>query len=167
MHVFKDKDGVEWQISMDLSIAMKIDGFDFAEALDKESPYHIHFMDSDDEMFQLYLTNTRVCFTMVWLCCEEQAKQRGYNDMLQFGRIFNGQAWDDARMALMEELPDFFPRRATTLRVLTRKYSEVMAAQDKTMAEAIEQSVSTEKLNEMGRKVQDELREEMDRVAGK
>lgn len=153
MQQFKDKEGRNWTLELNLGTGFKVEAFDFAEALGEEEKTTISFLDAENEKLESYMTNTRVCFTMIWLCCQEQAEQRGIDNMLKFAECFDGPTLDAAKIAFWEELANFFPKKATTLRTLTRKFSEVMIAQDKTMAKAIEENISVENLDKMTRKI--------------
>jgi len=157
MKTFKDKEGTSWTLDLNLGAAMKIESYDVAEAVGKESPYHLKFLDSDDAAFQLYLTNTKVCFTIIWCCCEKQAKSRDITDEIEFASRFDGETWDLARMAMMEELINFFPRKAITLRALIQKYCEVMATQDRVMGEAIQKHISAENLQKLEAQVMEDV----------
>lgn len=144
MHTFKDKDGTEWILDLSMARAMEIEGYDFGQALgdyDPETrgynPRYIKFINPEESSFQTYLHDSKMNFTIVWILCRKQAEQRGVNNMLEFAERFDGEAIDRSRIALWEEMANFFQGQKTMLRTLIEHYSKNRAEADQRISKIL------------------------------
>jgi hypothetical protein len=176
MHTFEDKHGKEWVVDLTLDKALAIEHFNFSQALGKEPesfdaeglPVYgftkINFLDPDDNFFTENIVNSSVCLSMLWCCVRSQAQQGGIENMLAFAERLDGRTFDAARMAFLQELPCFFPRKATTLRALIEKYTAVEVAADRRMAKMIQESLGTQEIEEILDRTEAETRKEINRL---
>lgn len=176
MQQFKDKNGDEWIIELDLAAAMRIESFDFAEVLrlptvkDEESgewipqKYFVEFINPQDNLAELVVSNRKICFAMVWCCVKKQAEDRGVYNIESFAGIFDSEAFNRACEAFMEELPNFFPRQRTTLRVSISKYLEAQQISDQAMASSISRNMTTENIRKLVQTAEKEADKEVERV---
>lgn len=146
MHTFKDKTEKEWAVDVDLGTIRVIEDFDFSEALRTEDRRHISFLPPEEDLFTSLLTNTRVLFCCLWLCCRDQAIDRGIDNIEQFAEVFSGPSLNEARLAFLEELPPFFPDMMTSLRALIETYSSVMQEADKQITAKLKKTLSPERI---------------------
>ena len=175
MHSFQDKHGLEWLVDLTLDKAMAIEGHNFAQALgedplldeDGNEQYlvrRIRFIDPEESLFTEKLTNSRVLLDMLWCCLRDQAAKGGITNVLQFAERFDGKSFDAARMAFLEELPCFFPRKAMTLRALIAKYSEAEIATDRATAQQIEETMGAENVQKLLSKAHSQARRELAKI---
>lgn len=115
MHTFKDKTGHDWTLEIDYDMAVKLNdatGFDIQTAFDKES-----IASTFSDIFKVG--------GILWTTLSAQAGDLGITQE-QFAKRINGDALEDATIALMEEIIDFFPRaRRSALRASVTKTREI------------------------------------------
>ena len=146
MHSFKDKNGTDWIIDLNLETIRFIESCNFGQALRKDDNYYIQMWPPQEDLFTEIITNPAVAFGMIWCCCREQAAERNIKSEEEFARLFNGQAAQDSRLALYEELPDFFPEMRTTLKALIDRYSRIHQIADQKLGKKATEMMSDEML---------------------
>lgn len=123
MRKFKDKQGDEWEISVNMASAMAIkteaavDILDIAEGKD----------------LILMTTDVVTMGAVLWLLVAEQAEARQLNEKQFFQRL-DGDALDAATQVLVAECFDFFP--AEKRRLLKGTYDKVVSVQNTQLAKA-------------------------------
>lgn len=147
MHVFKDKNGTEWAIDLTLDKIRHIEAADFSAAFHAEEPRHIQFFPPQDDLFTDIITNPAVAFGMVWICCQQQANDRGIQTEEEFANLFNGKSLQDSRIAFYEELPGFFPEMATTLAALVERFTTIQKRVDQKLSEGTKRLISEERVD--------------------
>lgn len=125
MASFKDKSGKDWMVDFNIGICRKIksaSGLDFANAHDGKAVSAIQA--EDDKMVQV-----------IWLLCEQQAKERGITDEEQILVLLDGNVLEDAQRVIEESLLSFTrPERRAALEAIFQKKKEAM---DKAMLAAV------------------------------
>lgn len=157
MHTFKDRNGTEWIIDLDLSLVRQIECYNFGPALspreaasgEEVAPHYISFFPPQEDLLTDIITNPAVCFGMVWCCVRAQAKERGIEDEMDFARLFKGDHIRDARLAFYKELPDFFPEMATTLTTLIERFSRTNEVADRKVAARLMEVMGDERIEEL------------------
>lgn len=150
MHTFKDKDGMEWNVELNLGNALKIEAHDFTHSLgDGEGRLKIKFLDPQDNLFQEIITHDAACFDMIWCCVQEQAAARGITTIYEFAKRLTGKSIADARLAFYEELPNFFHRQETTLKALIKRFSSLQDMASQKIGRAVEEELATLDLEKM------------------
>jgi len=157
MHDFKDKDGVSWTIDLSLSAVWRIEAYDFGRALHVDEPTFVAFFPPQADLFTSLITNPAVCFGMIWCCVEEQAKDREINNELEFAKRFDGDAIERARLALYEELPNFYSRSRISLQTLIGRYEETWEIINDRLQKKIDTLMTRETLEKM-------VDQEMDKI---
>lgn len=99
MHQFKDNEGREWSLAMNIAQAKRI-----------KASIHLDFVDDGFGAVQAIADSIGKAVDVIWLLCERQATERGLSDE-QFGEALTGDVIDAALQALLEEITDFFPPR--------------------------------------------------------
>lgn len=112
MKVFKDKNGVEWLIEINVDAVKKVKGLAGVDLLDI----------ADGKLMERLMSDPILLVDVLWCLCKEQAASRGVNDE-QFGKVMGGDAIDAATTAMLEELVDFFPLRKR--QVLAKAFAKV------------------------------------------
>lgn len=154
-HTFQDKEGTEWTLSIDLQKAMEIEDHNFAHAFgetreDGQDPVHkISFIDPDKELFTEWITNRRFCLDMIWILVRDIAKEKNIPNMLEFAKRFDGSSFRNARVALWEELPNFFPDQETSLRASISAVSNMEKMLDEKGAELLRLGMDPEKMKQV------------------
>lgn len=174
MHTFKDKKNREWTIELDLSKAMQIEDYDMGQAMGEEPdengeypPRYIPFTNPQDNFFEYYMSNTKVVFTIIWILCREQAKDFAINNMEDFAKIFDGQTFNNARMAFFEELPDFFTQKKMTLKASIQSYFEAIEKMDERQAKVIREKLGTKQIDEILNEAEKRIRSDVDKMIEK
>lgn len=101
MKTFKDAEGREWQIAINIDAIKRVraalDGFDLLAL-------------TDGNVIQELIGDPVKLVDTIFVLCQDQATARGCSDA-EFGRSMGGDALDLATTALLEEFVDFFPSR--------------------------------------------------------
>lgn len=124
--MFTDKKGREWDTTIDLEIAQRIDASDFSMFTDSKTS----FLKGDKTFFSELISNTSLMFAVIWAIVIDQAASRLDIDptinpddaQKEFVKGIGGQQIEDARMSLMESLGDFFPAGKTGLLKLAEQF---------------------------------------------
>ena len=146
MQTFKDKDGKDWIIDLNLSHIKLMEAHDYSEI----SRYNkIKFLPPQEDLFTEVITNPAVCFTMVWCCCQKQATEVGIETELQFAERFNGETIQNSRIAMYEELPPFFPEQQTTLEALISRYGKIQKMADTGMRKILDEKLGDKELEDL------------------
>lgn len=115
MRTFKDAEGREWKVSVNIATVKRVKSLvevDLLEAADGKLMYEL----SEDP---IKLVDT------IYAICKTQADERGITDE-QFGEAMLGDVISDANDALLEELCDFFPGpKRRILRKVLKKVQKV------------------------------------------
>lgn len=128
MH-FKDSKGREWDVTLNLAAAQRIDKSDFSLITERK----FSILRPDKELFQTILMDPSLMTAIVWAIVRTQVADhikagtwpadcdpKSQDDLAQveFAEGFNGQTLQDCRNALWEALGDFFRDHQTVLSVL-------------------------------------------------
>jgi len=98
MHTFKDKNGTEWNVAVNVTTVKRVRESLSIDLLDREAVW------KDIARDPVALVNT------LFVLCETEAKSRGITDE-DFGAAMGGDAIENATDALLEEIVDFSPSR--------------------------------------------------------
>ena len=106
MRIFKDRNGQDWQIVLNVNQMKRIRaalGVDLvnAVALGKDGNVQADLVDR-------IANDPCLLVDILWVVCEEQAKEDGVSDV-DFGSSLAGDAVEEATRAFLDELVDFFP----------------------------------------------------------
>ena len=101
MHTFKDRNGLEWVIDVNVDALRRI-----------KTALQIDLMELvSDEKFIDRLTGDPILLVdLLFVICQAQAAERNISDQ-QFGRAMGGDSIEQATQALLEDFVDFFPSR--------------------------------------------------------
>jgi len=150
MPSFTDRLGQKWYLELDLFKAMKLEDHEFP-GIGK-----IKFFPPTENLLNL-LSETAVSFGMIWFLCQDQIKGRTYAtnssdartpiaNEEDFARCFNGETVDSSRVALFEELGNFFPQMKITLSRLIERYSSLKKIVDSKVADKIAIEMSDQRM---------------------
>lgn len=154
MHTFNDKYGQVWSLDLDLALVQELENHDFA------NHGKIKFFPPSENLLQL-LSETSVSFGMIWEMCKYQLSGKTYiprttegnpnqpqqiSNMEHFAMCFSGETVVLSRIALFEELGNFFPQMRTTLMQLTERYSHLVNLVNRKTAQKMETDLSDEKI---------------------
>jgi len=99
MKTFKDNQGREWSISVDVSAVKRV-----------KSLLDVNLLDIvDGKLLELLVTDPVLLCDIIYCLVKPEADGKDVSDE-DFGRAMGGDAIDHATAALMGELVDFFPR---------------------------------------------------------
>lgn len=98
MRTFKDSEGREWAIAINVATARRVKDLAGVDLLSASDGKLLHEL-ADDPML---LAN------VLWAIVQPQAQSRNVSDE-QFGEALSGESIDKATTALLQELVDFFP----------------------------------------------------------
>ena len=106
MQIFKDRDGREWQVVLNVFQMKRIRaalGIDLVNVitLDKEGVVKV-------DMIDRIANDPCLLVDILWVLVEEQAKAISVTDE-QFGAALAGESIENATRAFLDELVDFFP----------------------------------------------------------
>ena len=106
MRIFKDKNGQDWQIVLNVHQMKRIRaalGIDLVNVitLDKEGVVNV-------DMIDRIANDPCLLVDILWVLVEEQAKAINVTDE-QFGAALAGESIENATKAFLDELVDFFP----------------------------------------------------------
>ena len=100
MKTFKDREGREWLIDINIASIKRVNDLLDIDLLKLEG----------NELVERLIADPCTLCNVVYVLCMEQAKQRSISDE-DFGRAMAGDAIDDATTAVLEEFVAFFPAR--------------------------------------------------------
>lgn len=124
MRKFKDKEGIEWEITIDFSSALAIKQEVGVDILDIAEGKDLVLLSSD----------IATLGAVFWVLLQEQAKTREIADEKALFRRFNGDVLDEATKCLIAECFDFFPPAKRSL--LKAAYEKLLAAEAQSLASA-------------------------------
>ena len=168
---FIDRKGRQWDVSLDLMVAAKVDKSDFSSIIGNE-PFSI--LKPDKPLFhRLFIADAPLLFAILWAIVENQAQEKFANAAKTFPispkddpdgaqREFlsgvNGPVIEAARKAFGESVSDFFPELRTVLSTWMAQAENIRTKV------AAKMSVVGPMLDEM---VDEEIEEAMKRVKDK
>lgn len=123
MHTFKDNQGRDWDVQINVDTIKRVRGLLDVDLLDAVGGDILERLVGDPVM---------LC-DVLYAVCKPEAEEHGVSDE-EFGRGMAGQAIDSATEALLEELTDFFPSR--TRRLLKQALKKMNELQDVLLKEA-------------------------------
>jgi hypothetical protein len=127
MKKFKDVEGRDWQIVVNVGSAKKV-----------RDLTGVNLFDLFQSEAQRVFSDPCLLVDVLFVLCQEQCRERSITDEA-FGRGLVGDAIEHAAEALLGEVADFFPSRRRTILRATMAKSEQMAVQLEAKAlEAIE-----------------------------
>lgn len=100
MKSFKDNEGREWLVSINVDTVKRVKSLIDVDLLDI----------GDGKLFERLCDNPITLVDVLYCVCFPQVQQRQLTDV-DFGKAMGGDAIDHATTALMESLIDFFPSR--------------------------------------------------------
>ena len=123
---FTDAKGTEWDITLTLVGAKRIDASDFSEVTDK--PFS--FLKPDKKLFSEVLTETPVMFAIIWAIVQPQVKDKIGIDPTEnpidaeaeFLERIHGDAIQQGKDAFWGCVANFFPDQRTALLTLQKQY---------------------------------------------
>jgi hypothetical protein len=99
MHAFKDNEGRDWPISINVDSIKRVRALLQVNLLDAVDGKLIEQLDADPILL----------VDVIYVLCKPTADAANITDE-QFGKAMGGDAIDSATVAFLEELTDFFPR---------------------------------------------------------
>jgi hypothetical protein len=127
MHVFKDSNGRDWSVAINVAAVKRVRG-----TLDVDLPGLVG--GGLGELMQDPVKFVDVLYVL----CRPQADQAGVSDE-QFGAAFGGDTLERAAEAFVEELIDFFPApRRGPLRAMMAKVKTATDAETQRLTERID-----------------------------
>lgn len=124
---FTDRTGIEWKLEVNYSSAVR---------LKNEADYDVQQIFSKNDAGSLFSDLFKLG-SVLWVLVAEQADKLGINQE-QFAQRLDGDALEDASIAFMKAVIDFFPRaRRSALDAGLRKLIEVDAMVSQKMIEKI------------------------------
>jgi len=140
MKKFRDAEGREWRIVLNIAAARKL-----------KDELGVDLLDGGDSTQRL-AGDPYTMANVLWLLCEKQAIEAGINDE-QFGEALAGDPIDDATTALLEEVVDFFPQgRRKAMKPMLEKLKQIQS-------QAIAMAVSKMESPEMDALIQKAMNE--------
>lgn len=97
MKSYKDAKGVTWDLVLTVQSARKI-----------RSRLNVDVLDNNS--LAAATGDPLVCCDILWVLCEDQAATRGVSEDQFYVGVIEGETFEDASVALLEELADFFLR---------------------------------------------------------
>lgn len=147
MRKFKDSEGREWALSLNIGEAKRVKD---ALALDLLDPTSLQQLAGDP-----YL----IC-NVLFVLCEKQAKDAGIDDAA-FGRGLAGDSIDEATDAFLAELVDFFPKRQRE--ALRNLLAQIQNTQNELAAMAADKA-SSPAMTEAIQRTKQQASDEIDRL---
>lgn len=117
MHTFKDANGKEWSIHLDVTVTRKIRS---------STNVDLHMLDKDS--ITRLTTNDETLVDVLYVICEDQIKAEGL-DAKGFACCLIGETLDDACDALMSEV--VFITRRNRKQVVATAWEKTKAAEEK------------------------------------
>jgi hypothetical protein len=115
MKKFKDSNGREWSVVLNLAAAKKL-----------KDEIEVDLLDGGESMQRL-ASDPYTMVNALWLLCEKQATAASITDE-QFGESLAGDPIDEATTALLEEVVDFFPQgRRKAMKPMLTKLMQVQS----------------------------------------
>lgn len=141
MKTFTDNEGRDWQVAVNVDTIRRV-----------RSSLDVNLMGAvqGDLLEELSADPVMLC-NVLYVVCEHQAEDRQVSDA-DFGRAMAGDAIENATVALLEELVDFFPQRKR--RVLARALAKLQAVEER----AIEYAEARLDSPELDRRIDAELK---------
>jgi hypothetical protein len=118
MQAFKDTEGREWIVSVNVTSLKRVKGLLGVDLLSAFEP--------KSELLQRLITEPILLVDVVYVVCKEQADTRGVTDE-DFGRAMAGDPIEAAMEAVFEELASFSPRTRQLYRKALAKLSAFQA----------------------------------------
>jgi hypothetical protein len=119
MHTFKDREGLEWAVDVNVTSVKRVKSLAGVDLLG--------IAEAGGDLIRRLATDPVALVDVLYAVCKPQADERGVTDE-QFGRGMAGDSIERAATALMEDLADFFPSgRGSVLRKALGKVREAEA----------------------------------------
>lgn len=156
-HVFEDRQGTVWDVTLTLAGATRIDRSDFTNLTDKE----FKVMNPNKQLFMDILTETAVLFAMVWAVVRPQAPAKlnmekkedetdaSFDERLEaeFMDRLDGAAIHKGREVFWQSLAGFYPNHQAALLTLMEQFSKAerkISLAVKDMEATLEQALDAE-----------------------
>jgi hypothetical protein len=123
MRSFKDKEGKEWQVSVNLGLARK---------LKAELDIDLLSNSKEGNGFTKLAQDLEALAMALYQACEKQAKERNISDLDAFLSQFEGDSIQDASDAFLWAVIDFFPE-ARKREMMGKVMTEFRALKDKAL----------------------------------
>jgi hypothetical protein len=102
MSTFNDKNGDSWSVEITVGAVKEVKKLLSIDLMSLAT--------EDSNTLTLLCEDALTLVNVIYVVCKEQADSRGIKDE-DFGRLFTGDAIEDATNALIEGITDFFPPR--------------------------------------------------------
>ena len=122
MRIFKDSEGREWTLKVDVAAVKRMR--DIA---------NIDILSEDGEAFGTLATDPVALADCVYAICKKKADEREISQD-DFAELFCGDSIDDATTALLDAVVDFFPKARRV--ILSRAIEKMREAMAEAMTEA-------------------------------
>lgn len=151
---FTDSKGRNWDLTITLAAAQRIDSCDFSELLEDE----ISFLEPSKQFFELLLNKTSLQFAIIWCIVKPQADAVGI-DQNAFCELIGPHQLTPAKQALWRAVTDFFPHLRTSLVRLGQLHEAHLKQVDEKLAEVANrlEGVSSQEIDRAMQKLESEL----------
>lgn len=142
MPKFTDAEGREWDLSISLTDAKRVESADFSLVY----PGDVSLLEPPKELFQAILSHVPLQFALIYVLVHPQAEELGVGEEA-FCDAIDGTCLLPAKQALWEAITDFFPALKTSLARLfevQKKNAEAIDRRLASVAEKLEQVSETE-----------------------
>ncbi len=131
MFTFKDSKNREWDVTLNLGAAQRIDNSDFSKLL-PPGTQQPSFTNMDKELLLSIFDKPSLLFAMIWAVVQPQVPknipQEDYKAAeLEFVESIDGKARNAGRKAFLDACGDFFPELRTALSTLGNQWSRLQS----------------------------------------
>ena len=123
MYIFKDINGVEWDVQITMETALRLRKWDFSAVY----PGPVSLYQLSEDLLKELTENAGLVMAIVYAICKPMVDQRFVDTPedttpgepspreMRFLKGINGQAIEDAKTALFNAIADFFPTKRTAV----------------------------------------------------
>jgi hypothetical protein len=142
---FQNAKNLTYNLELDLYKVQQVDKADFSAITDEK----FTLANFSKETISLLLSNTSLLFAVIWVVVQDQVQEQFADGLTpispkenqeaaqeEFVRSINGKVIEDARMAFIEALSDFFQDHQNALSILVGKLTKMKELVAQKMAEA-------------------------------
>lgn len=142
MKTFKDNEGREWSVSINVGTIKRVRGMLNVDLLT--------VVDGKSDLMSQLMTDPILLVDVIYVLCKPQADDRNISDE-KFGEAMAGDAIEAATDALIGELIDFFPEAKRAV------FQMAVNKTKKTQSMAIQRATEWIQSGELDRQIEDEL----------
>lgn len=155
MQTFIDRNGKPHAIQLTMARAMAIDAYVKANP---ECP-QFSLIPQSEKLFEGLSFDPRVALTIAWMSSESRDLP-----IDQFAELLDGKSLEAMKLAVNEELADFFPLMRITIQTLTKRYSAVAGKIDQRTTSMMEKTMSDEMIDQALDKIENEVQKNLEGV---